>query len=272
MNNPVDIKDFKAPFTSDAIDLYVANVWIKNITPVELSTAYHTKITGILEDAILKGFDGSDHVFEAAAKPKKPWSLRESIKLGLRRNVYYFSAAKQYQQVRQMAELIAENISYEDFKAYARKIFKDFNENYLRTEWSTAISQSQQARQWSEVQDMKDVFPFLEYRTQRDSKVRDEHAALDGIVLPVDDPFWKRYHPCCGWNCRCFTVSHEKARVTNLKTRDLSDLKDPKKFPDVFKINPGDSQQIFNENVHPYFREGKGHKKLKANNFNLPIP
>ncbi len=41
----------------------------------------------------------------------------------------------------------------------------------------------------------------LQYRTQRDDKVRPEHAALDRVTLPPSDPFWEEFYPPNGWNC-----------------------------------------------------------------------
>jgi len=49
--------------------------------------------------------------------------------------------------------------------------------------------------------------PYLRYITQRDERVRESHAAWDGLVLPVDDPFWESHYPPNGWRCRCRVVS-----------------------------------------------------------------
>ena len=48
--------------------------------------------------------------------------------------------------------------------------------------------------------------PYVEYRTSRDDRVRQSHAALDGLVFRQDDPDWSRYAPPNGFNCRCVTV------------------------------------------------------------------
>lgn len=45
-----------------------------------------------------------------------------------------------------------------------------------------------------------------EYVTVGDGRVRDSHAALDGTRLPKDDPFWRRFMPPNGWNCRCQAI------------------------------------------------------------------
>jgi len=48
-----------------------------------------------------------------------------------------------------------------------------------------------------------DLFPYWQYMTAQDSKVRDTHAALNGIVLPWDSPFWDRHTPPWDYGCRC---------------------------------------------------------------------
>jgi SPP1 gp7 family putative phage head morphogenesis protein len=48
-----------------------------------------------------------------------------------------------------------------------------------------------------------DLFPYRQYLTARDSRVRATHAALDGIVLPSDSPFWDRHTPPWEYGCRC---------------------------------------------------------------------
>ncbi|MEM7227248.1 MAG: phage minor head protein [Planctomycetota bacterium] len=44
------------------------------------------------------------------------------------------------------------------------------------------------------------------YRTVGDDRVRPNHAAMDNITLPVDDPFWNENRPPNGYNCRCILI------------------------------------------------------------------
>lgn len=48
-----------------------------------------------------------------------------------------------------------------------------------------------------------DLFPFRQYQTAKDGRVRASHAALEGITLPHDSPFWSRHTPPWEYGCRC---------------------------------------------------------------------
>lgn len=62
------------------------------------------------------------------------------------------------------------------------------------------------AGHWQQIQETKDDFPFLLYDAVNDHRVRPEHAAWDGTILPVDHEFWATHYPPNGWNCRCSVV------------------------------------------------------------------
>lgn len=56
------------------------------------------------------------------------------------------------------------------------------------------------------MESQREAFPYAQYVTAQDDRVRDSHAALDGIVLPVDSPFWDRHTPPWEYGCRCSKV------------------------------------------------------------------
>ena len=74
---------------------------------------------------------------------------------------------------------------------------------HLGTEKRTAKMQAASVEQWREISEQKNVLPYLEYLTSDDSKVREAHKVLDGIVRPVDDKFWATFYPPLDYNCRC---------------------------------------------------------------------
>ena len=52
-----------------------------------------------------------------------------------------------------------------------------------------------------------DDLPLWEYHAVMDDRTRPQHAALDGMILPADHPFWDEHFPPWGFNCRCATTA-----------------------------------------------------------------
>jgi SPP1 gp7 family putative phage head morphogenesis protein len=112
----------------------------------------------------------------------------------------------------------------------------------------------------------RDAFPYWQYITVGDDRVRDEHAALDGLTLPADSPFWQTHYPPWEWGCRCQVVpidpetydliqsGEEPGRaLSEQETKDLEQngrILDkqagrvvsvlPSQDPGAFRWNPGD--------------------------------
>jgi SPP1 gp7 family putative phage head morphogenesis protein len=62
--------------------------------------------------------------------------------------------------------------------------------------------QAFQAANWRVAQEDVDT-THLQYLATEDANVRDSHLALNGIILPKDDPFWDKHMPPWEWGCRC---------------------------------------------------------------------
>lgn len=77
-------------------------------------------------------------------------------------------------------------------------------EAIFRTETQTAYS----AGRWNALKepDAWDALWGFKYVTAADFRVRPTHAAMDGVTLPKDDPFWQTSMPPNGWNCRCQAI------------------------------------------------------------------
>jgi len=246
-------------YTEEEAENYLLAVFAGLVTKENLSYEYHEKVAILLSDAVIEGFGGSIFI---------PESIEAITFAGLNSNIYVFSAAKQYQQVRQLSNLIndlGERADWQTFKKEAFEVFEDYNLNYLRTEFETAVGQAQSARDWLQIVSEKDLFPLLQYKTQNDGLVREEHAVLHNVIRPVDDPFWNTRMPKNGWNCRCYTKQLESGEVTPIPQVDEKD------FPPLFQMNPGRDQLIFDPKKHPYFRVARGDAYLRENNYNLPV-
>jgi hypothetical protein len=126
--------------------------------------------------------------------------------------------------------------------------------------------------EWKRIEADADVLPVLKYQTVGDGRVRPTHAALDNIVRPITDAFWKQYYPPNGWRCRC-TVT--QLAEDDEPLTDLAGFNPPDDVPPLFRMNTGQDGYIFKErgkDKHPYFDISKGDKENAKVNWGLPIP
>lgn len=77
---------------------------------------------------------------------------------------------------------------------------------YLSTVFRTNVQSAYGAGRYRQIKRNAETFPLVQYRTVGDARVRDEHAALDGMVFRVGSPEMERVSPPNGFNCRCTWV------------------------------------------------------------------
>lgn len=67
-----------------------------------------------------------------------------------------------------------------------------------------------------------DVFPYRQYLSTGDHKVRASHRALDGIILRADHRFWHDHTPPWEFRCRCQVVEllDDEAAAERAKDQD----------------------------------------------------
>jgi SPP1 gp7 family putative phage head morphogenesis protein len=101
-------------------------------------------------------------------------------------------------------------------EAAARAAAERRSELLLRTHGYQAYA----ASQYEVMQRQTDVFPYWRYQTAQDDRVRDSHAALEGVVLPANDPFWQTHFPPWDFNCRCTVVPLSDADFAEIREDD----------------------------------------------------
>jgi SPP1 gp7 family putative phage head morphogenesis protein len=78
----------------------------------------------------------------------------------------------------------------------------------------------------------KDVFPFRQYLSSEDGRVRPSHAALNKKVLPASHPFWLNHTPPWEFNCRCDFVPLTRADAEAMGKADA------RKAPEDQRVMP----------------------------------
>ena len=169
------------------------------------------------------------------------WDTPDYDKLmHLERNVYQFSTAKNWQMMKELTLATKDGdriVPFREFRGKALNIVDEYEAKWLKTEYNAAIASSQMASKWVGYEQAAALRtennlpePNLQYRTQGDGRVREDHKVLDRITRPMSDNFWKTYYPPNGWNCRCTTVrlttgTSSTDEVTNRAMADVTPQK-----------------------------------------------
>ena len=188
-----------------------------------------------------------------------PAEMRQSLE----QDIFVFSGFKTYHQLKEASELLRDsqgrvksfNQFYQDVSAIRNK----YNRNWLHAEYNFAVSSAQMASHWAEYQQDEEM-ANLQYRTALDDKVRPEHATLEGVTLPMSDPFWDIAFPPNGWNCRCHVIPVLKEDFPLSNSQRAQDAFDDmtQGKASIFRYNPGKEGVIFPPH-HPYYGK-RGYK------------
>lgn len=183
--------------------------------------------------------------------------MSDAMRQRLQRSNYIFSGMKTFHELNEaFPSLIDENGNRKPFEQFlndVQKIDRTYNQNYLRAEYNFCQASADMAAKWEGFMQDGDRYN-LQYRTQRDKKVRPEHAALDRVTLPMSDPFWQEYYPPNGWNCRCTVVQVRKSKypvTPHDEAMALGEEATGKDTKGIFHFNPGIEQKTFPD-YNPY--------------------
>jgi len=160
----------------------------------------------------------------------------------LRARAICISQVEDLDVVQRVRDLIAALPEGEDWNQAKRRITADISPYFVDAEDGEAqAAQQAAARARAELllrthtfqayatarfrtqMDPRAASGYLRYETQGDGKVRPEHAALDGVILPKSDPFWQTHYPPWDWGCRCIAIEMEDAEVAQIRAQE-SDL------------------------------------------------
>lgn len=251
-------------YSDKLIERLLEGIYNGTINERELPVSLYKAIAENLKQALYEGFGGTLSDFAG-----KDFELLNE----LRENVYMFSAAKTFQEVKEIGAMMfdenGERVSMKEFTEAGRNVYDTWNEHYGRTEYSTAVGQATMANKWQNIQDNKDLLPTLVFDTK--GNPCEECAPFEGFAADVDDPIWNWLTPLLHFNCECTVRQEEKDyKVSSDEHYEtIKGMKDD--IPETFQMNPGKDGYIFSPD-HPYFQVEAKDQEFAESNFGLPIP
>lgn len=264
-------------FSDENLENLLRGVFAGTITPIDLPENLYNAIGKYLFEGVAEGL-GSSVEFGVAD---------ERLAELLEENIYKFSAAKTFQQTLEMSDALTDDAGilrdFDSFKEAANEIYVRYNggeiddeikPGWIEAEYNTAIIQAGNAKKWNDIEKQKETFPYLLYNAL--DGACEICAPLNGICLPVDDPFWDTHSPENHFNCLCIIeqVEREEGEENESDDSDVADAVSEADIPDDFKYNPGKSGEIFlsdGANAHPYFSVPKEYQEFAEANFDLPL-
>jgi SPP1 gp7 family putative phage head morphogenesis protein len=103
--------------------------------------------------------------------------------------------------------------SFDTFKKEMQLKLPMYSKGKLNTIYRTNMQNAYAAGRWRSLMDNADYRPFGLYDAVMDGNTRPTHAALNGVIKQLNDPFWDEHAPPNGFNCRCILRSLSKRQA-----------------------------------------------------------
>lgn len=169
-------------------------------------------------------------------------------------NTGVFSAFKAHAEQKLLVSLLLDDEgnlrSFAQFRKAVKGANVQWNEQWLRTEYNTAVRSARSAANYRDALRSKDMYPNIEYLESIARDKRKEHLGFVGTILPIDHPWWDTHLPPVEWNCKC------SWRPTDKPTTDVPITTE--EVSPVFQNNPGKTAEFVKLSEHPYTKN-QGH-------------
>lgn len=175
------------------------------IAKIDGSVTFSPELFQYFGDEFIKALDGKEPLQLADLGFAYNY-LNDAFRTAQELNIFHFSAAKTLAEIAELNRLYNESSSFEEFYKKAVQTTDVFNKKWQKTEYQTATLIAESAANYNRLIKKTKLFPYWKYLTVGDDKVREEHAALHGVILAANDPRWKNIFPPNGWKCRCYVV------------------------------------------------------------------
>lgn len=238
--SPQDLAEIEQGFSFDKTVLKSS---LRRIYKEEFNVT--TEIDEGLFDQTLKNFNtATDIGIGLSHFDPRPAFINE-----LKYNNAVFSAFRVHRMQNDIAkQLIDSEGKLKTFRQFAKDVapITDHHVNqWLRTEYDTAVIRAHQAADWKQFEAEKDVLPNLEWMPTTSLTPGEDHRPFWGTIAPVNAGFWNEHRPGDRWNCKCRLQATDKA----VKPFD-GDAKNINPQPGLDN-NPADDGKLFSD-TNPY--------------------
>lgn len=209
-------------------------------------------------DLFAHTFNQLDKALDIFGSPEWGTPDRDFLE-ALRHSEAVFAAFKTHQQQKDLHEQLTDQEgmlkSFDQFRKDTEPIIQEYNVNWLRTEYDTAVRRARFAADWKRFEKDKDLYPNLKWLPSVSVNKREGHRVFYNRVWKADDPFWNTNYPGNLWNCKCGLTSTDE-KITEGRTPSGHDKPEP-----GLDKNPGITGEMFTD-THPYIKDaGKEARK-----------
>lgn len=221
---------------------------------------------GKLVEGLYKGFGDVDFDFEAPDHK----TMRHLLA-----NIHRFGVDKTQKEILDLNAILKDPSvdSFSKFREQAKKLFPNYKDHWLKTEYDQALATSQMAGKYDEMMEDIDVAPYWRLSAIIDDGTTDICRSLDGKVFRKDNPNTWQFLPPNHWKCRS-----DAEDVLDDYDGEISSLEDaisgdPEGWERMKKsghnVNWGDTKEVFSKTQS--YLEGLAVEPQKVSSFNFAI-
>lgn len=174
----------------------------------------------------------------------------------IRHNNEVFSAFRTHRMQNDIAKQLLDDKGqlkpFYQFKRDVEPLTGKYCDQWLNTEYNTAVIRAHRAAEWKHFETEKDVYPNLRWMPTTSVNPDPVHESFwsHKLTLPIDDPFWSHHQPGERWNCKC------SCEQTDEPVNDLGMNEEIRKDTANTGLhgNPAETGKLFSED-HPYYAE-----------------
>ncbi|RWX03373.1 phage portal protein family protein [Flavobacterium cerinum] len=193
-----------------------------------------------LLDAVRGGFGNIDFDFQS------PDHLTMEL---FQANIHRFGVDKTLKEILDLNEIIKSAKDFSEFRERAKKLFPNYKELWLRTEWDHAHAVSQMGARQIEMMQDADIAPYWKFKATRDERTTEICNSIHNKVFRKSDSDAWRFLPPLHFKCRSDAEDVLEGYDGNVESFNDAVALDPDGWAKMqkagFDVNWGDAKEVF---------------------------